>query len=102
MFQAPTTYDAKAVKKQWKEDTPQIMNRLVLLLENIEDFRSDVVESQVKSWITSEGLPFGKVMAPLRLLVVGAMQGPHVFDILELIGQEESMERIRRGVSVLG
>lgn len=100
-FTAPVTYDQKASKKQWKEDTPSIMNQLVSILEGLSDFSSQHVEEQVKSWITTQELSFGKVMAPLRLVVVGALQGPHVFDILELIGKEETIARIQKAVSTL-
>lgn len=100
-FTAPVSFDEKAVKKQWKEGTASIMNQLVSLLEGLSDFSSQNVEEQVKSWITAQELSFGKVMAPLRLVLVGAMQGPHVFDILELIGKEESISRIQKAVSKL-
>lgn len=101
-FTAPVSYDEKAVKKQWKEDTPGIMNQLVFILENVSDFSSLNIEDQVKSWITEKELSFGKVMAPLRLVIVGAMQGPHVFDILELIGKQESISRIKKAISEFG
>lgn len=100
-FTAPESFDEKAVKKQWKEGTASIMNQLVSILEGLSDFSSQNVEDQVKSWITAQELSFGKVMAPLRLVLVGAMQGPHVFDILELIGKEESISRIQKAVSKL-
>lgn len=100
-FTAPNHYDEKAVKKQWKVDTPQLMNQLVSILGDLEPFSSENVEQVVKEWIGKEGLSFGRVMAPLRLLIVGALQGPHVFDILALIGQEESLSRIKKGVEVL-
>jgi len=98
-FVAPSLYNEKASKKQWKEDTSEILNQLVSVLEGIEDFSSEKVETLVKSWITEKGLSFGKVMAPLRLVIVGDMKGPHIFDILELIGKEESIARIRRAIA---
>ena len=101
-FTAPVSYDEKAVQKQWKEDNSGIMNQLVFILENVSDFSSINVEDQVKSWITAKELSFGKVMAPLRLVIVGAMQGPHVFDILELIGKQESISRIKKAISEFG
>ena len=101
-FKAPISYDEKAVKKQWKEDTSAIMNQLVSILEGLSDFSSQNIEDKVKSWLTAKELSFGKVMAPLRLVTVGAMQGPHIFDILEFIGKEESIARIEKAVSELG
>ena len=101
-FVAPTSYNEKATRKQWKEDTADIMNQLVSVLESIDDFTSKTIETHVKAWIAEKELSFGKVMPPLRLVIVGAMKGPHIFDILEMLGKEESVERIRTAVSVLG
>ena len=99
-FESPTNFDEKAVRKQWKEDTPQIMNELVAVLASIEDFSSENVETLVKEWINEKDLSFGKVMPPLRLVIVGAMKGPHLFDILGMIGKEESISRIKKAISI--
>ncbi|MBU2974917.1 glutamate--tRNA ligase [Zobellia sp. B3R18] len=100
-FQAPNTYTEKAVKKQWKEDTPDILNRLVSVLEGISNFSSEAVETTVKSWIGEQELSFGKVMPPLRLVIVGDMKGPHLFDIMAMIGKEDSIHRIQKAISSL-
>ena len=101
-FTAPISFNEKASKKQWKEDTPKILNQLVSIFESIEDFSSENVETLVKSWITERELSFGKVMPPLRLVIVGDMKGPHIFDILEMIGKEESIQRIHTAIEILG
>ena len=100
-FQSPTTYDDKSVKKQWKEDTPDIMEEVAAILSNISDFESLNIETIVKEWITNKELSFGKVMPPLRLILVGDMKGPHLFDIMELIGKEETIKRINKAINTL-
>ncbi len=100
-FVAPSSYNEKALKKQWKEGTANIMNQLVYLLETITDFSSENVEKLVKLWISDKELSFGKVMPPLRLVIVGDMKGPHIFDILAMIGKEESIARIKKAISTL-
>jgi glutamyl-tRNA synthetase len=97
-FEAPTEFDEKASKKSWKEDTPSLMNELITVLESIEDFSSQNIESIVKNWITSKEIGFGKVMQPFRLSLVGAMKGPHLFDIAEMIGKQETIDRIKNAV----
>ncbi|SNR61095.1 glutamyl-tRNA synthetase [Maribacter sedimenticola] len=101
-FIAPSTYNEKAVKKQWKEDTADIMNQLITVLESISNFDSENTEQLVKDWITETELSFGKVMPPLRLFLVGDMKGPHIFDIMELLGKQESISRIQMALSKLG
>lgn len=100
-FVAPTTYNEKAVKKQWKEDTPDIMNQLVTVLQSVTDFSSESLENVVKAWLTEQELSFGKVMPPLRLVLVGDMKGPHLFDIMGLIGKDESISRITGAIKML-
>jgi len=101
LFQAPTGYDDKAVQKQWKPGTAQILQQLSELLNGLTPFESGAIEAQVKSWIEISGLSFGQVMPPLRLVLVGSMQGPHLFDIMALIGKEETLARISRGIALL-
>jgi len=100
-FVSPASYSEKAVRKQWNEDTPEILNQLVSVLEAIEDFSTQNVENLIKEWITEKELSFGKVMPPLRLVVVGDMKGPHIFDILGIIGKQETIARIKQAISSL-
>lgn len=97
-FTAPESYDAKAVKKRWSADTPRIMGELVELLKAQPDFTGSVVEPVVMDWITSNGYHMGNVMNAFRLTVVGECKGPHMFDITELMGKEETVRRILAGV----
>ncbi|MDV7137614.1 glutamate--tRNA ligase [Maribacter sp. TH_r10] len=100
-FEAPKVYDEKAVRKQWKEDTPSILTELKSVLKDIKDFSSENIETIVKQWITDKELSFGKVMPPLRLIIVGGMKGPHIFDILEMIGSKETIDRIENALNRL-
>ena len=100
-FKAPESFDEKAVRKQWKPETPDRMRDLLSVLSGLDDFSAGQTENAVKQWIQDEGLSFGQVMPPLRLVIVGAMQGPHLFDIMELLGKEESLARIQFAIDTL-
>jgi glutamyl-tRNA synthetase len=100
-FQAPESYDAKAAKKGWKEGTDELMKELIQILRTASDFSSKNIEDQVKNWITSNEIGFGKVMQPFRLSIVGALKGPHLFDICEMIGKEETIARIESAIERL-
>lgn len=101
-FVAPDSYDPKAAKKQWKEGTSELMNELIEQIEQLENFSSENVESEIKAWIPSKEIGFGKVMQPLRLSLVGALQGPHLFDIIHFIGKEETISRLHSAIEKLG
>ncbi|WP_281636798.1 glutamate--tRNA ligase [Flavobacterium marginilacus] len=97
-FIAPTAYDEKA-SKNWKAETPALMQELISVLEEITDFTSLNIETIVKDWMTKNEIGMGKVMQPFRLSLVGALKGPHLFDIVEVIGKEETVSRIQKAIS---
>lgn len=99
-FEEPTAYDEKA-SKNWKEETPQLMKNLIEVLNEIEDFTSNTIETIVKEWMTTNEIGMGKIMQPFRLSLVGALKGPHLFDIVEIIGKEETIKRIQKAVTTL-
>ena len=100
-FVVPEAYAEKDVKKRWSEDTPRIMNELMDVLRGMDDFSSKPSEDIVIGWITERGYHMGNVMNAFRLSVVGECKGPHMFDITELIGKEETLARIQRAIETL-
>ena len=100
-FETPAAYDEKAVKKQWKEDSPELMKELIAVIETVEYFTSLNFETTVKEWITTKEIGFGKVMQPFRLSLVGALKGPNLFDIAEMIGKQETINRIKKATDTL-
>ena len=100
-FVAPETYAEKDIKKRWKEDTPSIMNELIEVLRGIEDFSSKPSEDIVIGWITEKEYHMGNVMNAFRLAVVGECKGPHMFDITELLGKEETIKRIEKAINAI-
>jgi len=99
-FVAPTSYDEKA-SKNWKDETPSLMQKLISVLQEITDFTAANIETIVKDWMTKNEIGMGKVMQPFRLSLVGALKGPHLFDIVELIGKEETISRIKKAIATL-
>jgi glutamyl-tRNA synthetase len=99
-FVAPTSYDEKAAKN-WKEETPEIMKNVANVLNGIANFSSENLENILKDWMTNNEIGMGKVMQPLRLSLVGALKGPHLFDIIELIGKHETNIRIEKAINTL-
>lgn len=97
-FTAPESYDAKTVKKQWKEQSPELMTELCDVLRNAPDFSSEALSQTVKGWIVDKGVGFGKVMQPFRLSLVGASKGPDIFDIASMLGCEETINRIEMAI----
>jgi glutamyl-tRNA synthetase len=100
-FSAPETYDQEVVKKRWKEDSAVLLLELRSLLDNTVDFSSSATESVIKAWIEKNGYNTGAIMNVFRLVIVGALRGPHMFDIISWIGRDETLKRIDKGVTLL-
>lgn len=97
-FEAPTEYEAKSVKKRWTPDMPRHMKDLIGQLRALPTLESKKAEEIILGWIKENGLHMGNVMNAWRLAVVGECKGPHMFDILELMGIDENVARIEAAI----
>ena len=100
-FSRPETYDEKVARKGWKEDTSSLLTEVKELLASIEPFTSTEIEPAVKELVNKREIGFGKIMNPLRLCLVGSNIGPGLMDMMEVLGKEEVLSRIDRGLSTI-
>ena len=98
-FEAPTSYDEKASKKAWNEETSSLLTEFSVMLSKVETFTSENIKQTLHDFAENKGVGMGKVMMPLRLALVGELKGPDVPDIVELIGKQESIARISNAVN---
>jgi glutamyl-tRNA synthetase len=97
-FEVPTEYDEKTVKKRWKEDTPGKLSEIVGLFETIDAWNAGSIKETFSAFMNEKEWGFGIVMNPLRLCLVGGNMGPDLFVICELLGKEETIERINTAI----
>ncbi|MCD8387043.1 MAG: glutamate--tRNA ligase [Bacteroidales bacterium] len=97
-FEAPDSYDPKAVKKRWSPDTPAQLEEMISIFDTVPDFCGPELEPAVLGWIADKGYHLGNLMNAFRLTVVGACRGPHMFDITRLLGKDEIVKRMRQGI----
>jgi len=100
-FVAPQEFTEADVKKRWKADSANHMLQLMEVLEGLDDFKAATTEEVVKGWMVEKGYGMGAVMNAFRLCIVGASKGPHMFDIIELIGKEETISRLKRAIDTI-
>jgi glutamyl-tRNA synthetase len=101
-FKAPEEYDPEVVKKRWQADSGQMLKELITVLQGVEDFTATTTESAVKSWIENKGYNTGYIMNAFRLVIVGTLRGPHMFDIISWIGKGDTINRTENGISESG
>lgn len=97
-FRAPETYNPKDIRKRWSAETPALMARLIEILNSLPDFKAATAEPAVMEWIKGEGLHMGNVMNAFRLAVVGECKGPHMFEITEILGRDETVQRLQSAI----
>ena len=97
-FVAPESYDEKTIRKRWKSETAGQMQQLVHLLNEMEDFSATNQEEIVMAWIQQNQLHTGNIMNAFRLAIVGEGKGAHMFHITEVIGKEETIDRLERAI----
>ena len=96
-FEQVKEYDQKMVKKKWKPENRKSFELLLNDLQNSNSFSSDSIKSIVEGFMGQHNLKFGDVLPVLRLAVSGTTKGPSIFDTMALIGQDETITRMKLG-----
>ena len=100
-FVAPEEYDEKSLKKRWKEDSPKHMTEMLALLEAHEDWSAEGLDNLIMPWIAEKEYGVGIVMNAFRICLVGAARGPHIWNITDVLGKEETLKRVRTALEKL-
>lgn len=110
-FVAPTEYDEKSLAKRWKEDSPRHIQELLALLETVDEkdwvtpagktAEEGVLNQLVMSWIAEKEYGVGIVMNAFRICLVGAARGPHIWNITDILGKDETLRRVRTALQKL-
>ena len=86
-------FDPKAVEKRLaKEGVKEILLDLVERFSKVEDWRCETLENMVKE--LSQGNGMGPWVHPIRVAVSGRMEGPGLFEMLQLLGKERTLKRL--------
>jgi glutamyl-tRNA synthetase len=101
-FEAPAAYNEEAVSKKWKLDSAAHMLEIRHLFAAESDFTESKLESVFKSYLDSKSLQFGALGPVIRIVLTGGMTGPSVFALAEIIGKEDTLNRIDKAIAQLG
>jgi len=101
-FEEPATYDAQAVKKRWKEETPAQLSEIKFMFASIDNWSAASIKENFSAFMNDKGWNFGAIMNPLRLCLVGGNMGPDLFVICEILGKNETIARVEKGVKEIG
>ncbi|MCH9807473.1 MAG: glutamate--tRNA ligase [Alphaproteobacteria bacterium] len=90
----PLEYDDKAAKLL-APPTRQMLSRLLPHLQHLPDWSADQLEATVREFAETESLKLGKVAQPIRAALTGTTVSPPIFDVMAVMGEEETIARLR-------
>jgi glutamyl-tRNA synthetase len=93
-FQPPVSYEAKGVKKHFNPESAERLEKLADLFNSLKDFSHEMLEKTLKGLADGLGIKTGELIHPTRLAVTGMITGPGLYEVLELLGRDEIVERM--------
>ena len=100
LFGEVREYEEKPIRKKWKPEQKALFLGLISDISNLSVYDAASIESKVKTFMEDNGFGFGNVLPFLRIGLAGTMKGPGVFEMMELLGAEESAKRLRNAFDV--
>ncbi|MCL5029404.1 MAG: glutamate--tRNA ligase [Bacteroidetes bacterium] len=93
-FEAPKEYEQSSIAKNWKEETPGQLKKLSDAFEKLNNPVKEDYENALANVAEELKVGKGKLIHPLRLAVSGMSTGPGMFDLIVILGKEETQKRI--------
>jgi glutamyl-tRNA synthetase len=94
-FRDPPSFDAKARKKFLTEDKLALLDELATLIAPLEPWTAAALEVAVKRWLETEKLELKDVAQAARVALTGRSASPGLFEVMEVLGRERSLARLR-------
>ncbi len=99
-FRDPEEFEEKGLRKYLKlPNIWELLDELANRLEALSEFRQDQIENTIRSFAEEVGVAAAKLIHPLRLAITGFTVSPGIFELLEHLGQETVIRRLRKFVN---
>jgi glutamyl-tRNA synthetase len=101
IMKVPTDYNKKGVKKFIKETTIDMLEDYIKILEENKDTLHLPIDIELitKPFIEKNELKFPQLFQPIRISLTGGTQAPSVYDVIAVLGIEESIKRIKTALN---
>lgn len=100
-FKIPETIDIASIQPKWNEHKNMFFIELIRAFELMQYFDHESLEKEFKEIAAANEIKPGELMLPFRIMLVGGKFGPHVFNIAEVLGKEETIKRIEHTLQLL-
>ena len=99
-FFRDVVFEEKGKRKFLVPENAENLRRLADVAEAVEPFDAVSLERTVKTWMEQSELPMKKVAQPARVAMTGRTRSPGLFEVMEVLGKETSVRRLRAGASI--
>lgn len=101
MFDEPKKYEEKFLKKQWKDNSIEIIQPFIYILKTTDDFTHNNLYQLAKEYCENNGIKLKIVAQLLRLMITGKAAGAGMFETMEVLGKEICLKRIDKFIKSL-
>lgn len=98
LFVAPAEYDQQVITKKWKPELRPFFEQLISAFDTTSSFNMLTVDECIKSTAASMQIKPGEIMQLLRVFISGHGAGVDLIGMMVLMGKDEVIERLRKGV----
>ncbi len=97
-FKKEVEFDEKAKAKFLVPEARPLLEKAIAGLSQLDDFSAEEIESLFNQVVKEEGMKLGKLAQPIRVALTGATVSPGIYDVILLLGKEESLKRLNQAL----
>jgi len=100
-FKEPESFDAKVVKKRWKDDSVKLILQFIDEISKLSKFDAASIEACLRDIVERNEVGSGRLIHPVRLAVSGVGSGPGLFEMLQVLGKETVIRRLKKAIEII-
>jgi glutamyl-tRNA synthetase len=100
-FKSPQSYDEQVVNSKWNDDAVKVLSDYKEALISTATVDAEAAKAKLNEALEKNNIKIGKVMQAVRLAITGVGAGPDLMSIIEIIGKDETIQRIENALQRL-
>lgn len=97
-FVPPEQYDEQVIKKKWNDQVASFLQQYAASIESVSNWNAKTAHALLSEKLNEAGWGFGRILPGLRLALTGAGKGPDLMQIMEILGKEETVRRLKSAI----
>lgn len=98
-FSVPKFFPDNNIKKIWKDSDKMIIVEIIELFNHLDSWNKGSLEKLFNEFLNKKAYSFGKVFKPMRFALCGRTNGPSLFELMEILGEDSSINRLKTAIN---